>query len=180
METSTAIQEYVILVNERDEALGTMEKLEAHHKGELHRAFSIFLFDGEGRLLMQQRAANKYHSALLWTNTCCSHPRPGEPLEMAAQRRLQEEMGIGTDLHHRFSFIYKAAFGNGLQEHELDHVFFGRTNDTPAPDPHEVYDWRFVEMAALQVEMERAPEQFTAWLHHCWPMLVEALRIERA
>lgn len=180
METSTDLQEYVILVNERDEALGTMEKLEAHRKGALHRAFSIFLFDGEGRLLMQQRAANKYHSALLWTNTCCSHPRSGESLEMAAKRRLEEEMGIDADVRHRFSFIYKATFGNGLQEHELDHVFLGRTNHTPAPDPDEVYDWRFVEMAALQLEMERSPEQFTAWLHHCWPMLMEALRTERA
>lgn len=180
MEISTTTQEHVVLVNEQDDVLGTMEKLEVHRKGALHRAFSIFLFDDEGRLLMQQRAASKYHSALLWTNTCCSHPRPEEPLEMAAKRRLQEEMGIGTDLQHRFSFIYKAAFGNGLQEHELDHVFFGRTNDIPSPDLDEVQAWRFVEMAALKLEMERAPEQFTAWLHHCWPMLMEALRTERA
>lgn len=180
MERSTTTEEYVMLVNEQDEVLGTMEKLEAHHKGALHRAFSVFLFDDEGRLLMQQRAANKYHSALLWTNTCCSHPRPGESLEAAAKRRLQEEMGIDADVEHRFSFIYNATFENGLQEHELDHVFFGRAKATPAPDPDEVNAWRFVEMGELQKEMERTPDEYTAWLHHCWPMLMGALQAIKA
>ena len=180
MEISKTAQEHVVLVNEQDEVLGTMEKLEAHRKGALHRAFSVFLFDDEGRLLMQQRAANKYHSALLWTNTCCSHPRPGESLEAAAQRRLREEMGMDTVIHHRFSFTYNATFDNGLQEHELDHVFFGRANGKPVPDPEEVNAWRFVEMADLQMELERSPERFTAWLHHCWPLLLETLRAERA
>ena len=99
---------------------------------------------------------------------------------MAAKRRLKEEMGMDADIRHRFSFIYKAKFGNGLQEHELDHVYFGRANGSPAPDPDEVSAWRFVEMDALQTEMERSPEQFTAWLHHCWPMLMVALLAERA
>lgn len=180
MEISTATREYVVLVNEQDDDLGTMEKLEAHRKGALHRAFSVFLFDDEGRLLLQQRAASKYHSALLWTNTCCSHPRPGESLEAAAKRRLKEEMGMDADIRHRFSFIYKATFDNGLQEHELDHVYFGRVNSLPAPDPDEVCAWRFVGMDVLQKEMERSPEQFTAWLHHSWPMLMVALLAERA
>ncbi len=180
MQISTTTQEHVVLVNEQDDVLGSMEKLEAHRKGALHRAFSVFLFDAGGRLLMQQRAANKYHSALLWTNTCCSHPRPGESLETAAKRRLQEEMGMDAHVKHRFSFIYNATFENGLQEHELDHVFFGRANGLPAPDPDEVNAWRFVEMDVLRTEMERSPEQFTAWLHHCWPMLMVALLAERA
>jgi len=180
MEASTTTQEHVVLVNEQDDVLGTMEKLEAHRQGALHRAFSVFLFDDQGRLLMQQRAATKYHSALLWTNTCCSHPRPGESLEAGAKRRLVEEMGMDADVRHRFRFIYNARFENGLQEHELDHVFFGHAIGTPSPDPDEVCDWRFVEMAALQLEMERHPEQFTAWLHHCWPLLLDALRAERA
>lgn len=173
-------QEFVVLVNEQDDEVGTMEKLEAHRRGALHRAFSVFLFDDEGRLLMQQRAANKYHSALLWTNTCCSHPRHGESLEAAAKRRLKEEMGIDTDVKRRFSFIYNAAFENGLQEHELDHVLFGRINATPTPDPSEVKAWRFMDMSELQLEMERHPGRFTAWLHHCWPMLMDALRAERS
>ncbi len=180
MEISTTTQERVVLVNEQDDVLGTMEKLEAHRKGLLHRAFSVFLFDDEGRLLLQQRAATKYHSALLWTNTCCSHPRPGESLETAAKRRLKEEMGIDAEIRHRFSFIYNATFDNGLQEHELDHVFFGRVNGPPSPDPDEVNAWRFVEMGELQKDMERTPEEYTAWLHHCWPMLMVALLAERA
>ncbi|HRH69838.1 MAG TPA: isopentenyl-diphosphate Delta-isomerase [Flavobacteriales bacterium] len=180
MESGITTQEHVVLVNEQDEVLGTMEKLEAHRTGALHRAFSVFLFDDEGRLLLQQRAASKYHSALLWTNTCCSHPRLDESLEMAAKRRLAEEMGMDADLEHRFSFIYNATFENGLQEHELDHVFFGRASGPPQPDPSEVNAWRFVGIDVLRTEMERSPAQFTAWLHHCWPMLMAALVAERA
>ncbi|HNK86555.1 MAG TPA: isopentenyl-diphosphate Delta-isomerase, partial [Flavobacteriales bacterium] len=117
--------EQVTLVNERDEVIGRMEKLEAHRVGALHRAFSIFIFNREGRLLLQQRADGKYHSPGLWTNSCCGHPRPGEPTMKAAQRRLHEELGIRCELTEEFTFSYRAEFGNGLIEHELDHVFFG-------------------------------------------------------
>ena len=117
--------EEVVLVNEKDEAIGTMEKMAAHEKALLHRAFSVFVFNKNGDLLMQQRAHSKYHSGGLWTNTCCSHPRPGEHVADAANRRLQEEMGFTTSLNKAFDFTYKAAFDNGLTEHEFDHVFIG-------------------------------------------------------
>jgi isopentenyl-diphosphate Delta-isomerase len=168
-------EEQVVLVNERDEELGTMGKLEAHQKGALHRAFSVFLFDREGRLLLQRRASGKYHSAGLWTNTCCSHPRQGETLEAAAQRRLREEMGIEGHLEHRFSFIYKAGFDNGLHEHELDHVFFGRSDATPSPDPEEVAEWKRVPVQELDAEMKAHPERFTVWLRDCWPRILQEI-----
>src|ERR1700730_504067 len=115
--------EEVILVNDQDEPLGKIEKMEAHLRGKLHRAFSVFIFDGDGRMLLQQRALNKYHSGGLWTNACCSHPRPGENTTVAGRRRLKEEMGFDTALEPMFQFTYKAAFENGLVEHEFDHVF---------------------------------------------------------
>lgn len=173
-------KEQVILVNEQDEMLGTMEKYEAHRQGLLHRAFSIFLFDAEDRVLLQRRARTKYHSASLWTNTCCSHPRPGEQLLRAAERRLREEMGLSAQLELRFNFTYKADVGNGLIEHELDHVFFGRTNDTPRPDPTEVQDWRYAEVDELSAELEAHAERFTPWLHICWPLVREHLVKMRA
>lgn len=179
MDTTTS-QEEVILVNEHDEMLGTMEKHEAHSRGLLHRAFSIFLFDASGRVLLQQRAATKYHSASLWTNTCCSHPRPKEKLLLAAVRRLREEMGLTAELEHRFTFTYEANVGNSLIEHELDHVFFGRATSAPAPDPAEVQDWRYIEVDQLSAELERHPERFTAWLHICWPLVCGQLLQKRA
>lgn len=166
------VEEHVVLVNERDDVLGTMGKLEAHEKGLLHRAFSAFVFDSEGRLLLQRRAAGKYHSAGLWTNTCCSHPRPGEALEAAAARRLREEMGLICPLEFSFSFIYKASFENGLHEHELDHVFFGQHDAPPDPDPAEVQEWRYASIAELTDELARTPARFTAWLATCWPRVV--------
>ena len=172
--------EHVILVNEQDEMTGTMEKHEAHRKGVLHRAFSVFRFDAEGRLLLQQRAAGKYHSASLWTNTCCSHPRPGEDTAVAAVRRLQEEMGLHAALEHRFAFIYRAEVGHGLIEHELDHVFFGQAHATPNPDPTEAQDWRYVDMVALSAELEAHPERFTAWLRICWPQVHKQILKKRA
>lgn len=180
MDTSPNTEEQVLLVNERDEAMGTMGKLQAHREAALHRAFSVFLFDDEGRLLMQKRVPDKYHSGGLWTNTCCSHPRPDETVQDAAQRRLVEEMGIDTPLEYRFSFLYKASVGNGLLEHELDHVLFGRADGAPQPDPAEVQDWRYIGMDELRKEMDSGPERFTAWLHHCWPMLMEELQEKRA
>lgn len=168
-------EERVILVNELDEAIGTMGKAEAHATGTLHRAFSIFLFHEDGRLLLQQRASTKYHSADLWTNTCCSHPRPGEGVAQAAQRRLQEEMGITTPLHERFSFTYRADVGEGLIEHEFDHVFFGTWSGNADPDPNEVQATRFVSTEELDNDLVHKPALYTAWLHRCWPRVKELL-----
>ncbi len=177
---STDLEEQVVLVNEQDQALGTMDKLEAHRRGTLHRAFSIFLFDEKGRLLLQRRALEKYHSGGLWTNTCCSHPRPGETVDQAAVRRLREEMGMTAALERRFTFIYKADVGQGLVEHELDHVLFGQTTGTPVPDPAEVMEWRFAQLDELGAEMRASPEKFTAWLHRCWHLVQEHGHVHRS
>src|SRR5437868_2002286 len=139
MPISTPSQE-VILVNKRDEPTGSMEKLAAHQQGLLHRAFSIFIFNDNGELLLQQRAIDKYHSGGLWTNTCCSHPQPGEETIVAAQRRLKEEMGFTTSIKKVFDFVYKAEFGNGLIEHEFDHVFAGNYNGEIEYNKDEVMD----------------------------------------
>jgi len=155
--------EEVILVNESDEQLGTMEKLEAHKKGVLHRAFSIFIFNSRKEMLLQQRAFTKYHSAGLWTNTCCSHPRPGENTIAAAKRRLKEEMGMETALQHKTHFIYKTHFENGLTEHELDHVFTGHSDKEPDPNPEEVNTFRWLQLDKIKAEMKLKPEEFTSW-----------------
>ena len=168
-------EEQVVLVNERDESVGTMGKLRAHQEGALHRAFSVFLFDDQGRVLLQRRAAGKYHSAGLWTNTCCSHPRPQETIIDAAKRRLMEEMGIATEVEHRFHFIYRAALDNGLQEHELDHVLFGRFAGPAIPDPKEVGDWKYVSADALDEELKNHPHRYTVWLRECWQRVREEL-----
>ena len=156
-------REEVILVDEHDQAIGTMEKLEAHQKGLLHRAISVFIFDRQGRLLLQQRAAHKYHSPTLWTNTCCSHPAPGETAADAAHRRLQEEMGMRVPLTFAFTFHYRAPFDNGLVEHELDHVFIGYTDESPIPNPEEVAAYRWVDRAAIDREIRMHPEHYTVW-----------------
>src|SRR5579872_394906 len=135
-------KEYVVLVDEQDRELGTMEKMQAHREGKLHRAVSVFIFDPEKKLLLQKRADGKYHSAGLWTNTCCSHPHLHESPEAAAVRRLQEEMGITCKLRHAFNFTYTATFENNLSEHEFDHVFFGESSEIPKPDPEEVAEWK--------------------------------------
>ena len=133
--------EKVILVNKKDKVIGVEEKMKAHLQGKLHRAFSIILFNKKGEVLIQKRPKSKYHSAGLWTNTCCSHPRPKEKIDQAAKRRLKEEMGIETNLKKIFSFIYKAKLGS-LVEYEFDHVFFGRFNGKPKPNEKEVEDWQ--------------------------------------
>lgn len=179
MDQHAVEEEKVVLVNTRDEELGTMGKLEAHQKGALHRAFSIFIFNDEGQLLMQRRAGDKYHSGGLWTNTCCSHPRKGESLAAAADRRLQEEMGIAIPLQHRFSFIYKASLDNGLYEHEVDHVFFGRFDGTPDPDPAEVAEWKHVPVNELDIQIVQHPELFTFWLKDCWPRIKDEIERDR-
>ena len=137
--------ENVILVDQEDQEIGVMEKMEAHEKGLLHRAFSIFLFNDEQELLIHQRALHKYHSGGLWTNTCCSHPRPGESIEAAAHRRLEEEMGIECEMEKMFSFIYKAPLDNMLTEHELDHGLIGYFSGTPSINKEEVADWKFID-----------------------------------
>jgi isopentenyl-diphosphate delta-isomerase len=159
--------EYVVLVDEQDKETGKMEKLQAHVEGRLHRAISVFIFNSKNELLLQQRAAEKYHSALLWTNTCCSHPRPGEHTFDAANRRLMEEMGIACDLSESFDFIYNASVENGLTEHEYDHVFTGSTDAVPAPDSSEVASWRYIGLEALHNEMQQSPGNFTVWFRIC-------------
>ena len=172
---TTAIQEQVVLVNEQDEALGAMEKMEAHRTASLHRAFSVFVFDDRGRLLLQQRAEGKYHSGGLWTNTCCGHPRPGEEIGAAAKRRLNEEMNILIDMEPRFRFLYRAALDNELHEHELDHVFFARFSGIPRPDPSEVMAWRYVPVAEVDEELTRDPDRYTVWFQKCWNEVREHL-----
>jgi isopentenyl-diphosphate Delta-isomerase len=142
--------EQVILVNEQDEPLGLMEKMEAHEKGILHRAFSVFLFNDRHQLLLQKRALTKYHSGGLWTNTCCSHPRENEEVLDAGNRRLREEMGIQSQLTNVFSFVYRAELDNNLIEHELDHVLVGTFNDTPQPNPEEVMDWKYIDLEEIR------------------------------
>ncbi|HEY6162586.1 MAG TPA: isopentenyl-diphosphate Delta-isomerase [Bacteroidia bacterium] len=160
--------EEVILVNENDESLGTCEKLEAHQKALLHRAFSVFVFNSKGELLLQKRALEKYHSGGLWTNTCCGHPRPGEDIRRAAERRLKEEMGFACELKGKFQFTYKARLNNELSEHELDHVFFGSYESDPHPDPCEASGWKWISLGGLEKELHDHPESFTAWLKICF------------
>jgi isopentenyl-diphosphate delta-isomerase len=161
----------VILVNENDEQVGTMDKLEAHQQAKLHRAFSVFIFNSKGQMLLQQRAENKYHSAGLWTNACCSHPAPGEDTNIAAQRRLQEEMGFTTSVVRIFDFTYRAEFDNGLVEHEFDHVYLGVYNDMVHPNPDEVQDFCYKELDEVRGLMSAQPEIFTAWFHIAFPLL---------
>ena len=156
-------EEKVILVNANDEPLGLMPKMEAHEKALLHRAFSVFIFNNKGELMLQQRALHKYHSPGLWTNTCCSHQRDGESNLVAGARRLQEEMGFVVPLKEVFSFIYKAPFDNGLTEHELDHVMIGTTEDPPVINPEEVAHWKWMSMDALAIDIQENPQCYTAW-----------------
>lgn len=153
----------VILVDQTDQPMGFMEKQEAHEKGLLHRAFSVFIFNDQNQLLLQQRAFHKYHSGGLWTNTCCSHPAPQEITENACHRRLMEEMGFDTSLEFVTSFTYKADLDQGLTEHEFDHVYIGRFNDTPNPNRDEVAGWKYIDLDELECDMENHPESYTVW-----------------
>jgi isopentenyl-diphosphate delta-isomerase len=161
------MNEEVVLVNTNDEELGTMEKMEAHRKAVLHRAFSVFIFNSKGELLLQQRAAEKYHCGGLWTNTCCSHPRLNEDVLDAAHRRLQEEMGLSETLTYGFSFIYRADFPNNLSEHEFDHVFFGESDLLPQPNPSEVADYKYISLQVLEKEIAAFPDRFSPWMKIC-------------
>lgn len=156
-------EEKVILVNENDEKIGLMPKLEAHEKGVLHRAFSVFILNDQNELMLQQRASHKYHSPSLWTNTCCSHQRDGESNLEAGKRRLQEEMGFSTDLEEVVSFIYKAPFDNGLTEHEYDHVLMGNYNNAPMINVEEVEDWKWMPLEAVKNDIKLQPDLYTAW-----------------
>jgi isopentenyl-diphosphate delta-isomerase len=156
-------QEYVILVDEQDNDIGVMEKMQAHREGKLHRAFSVFIFNDRNELLLQQRALDKYHSAGLWTNTCCSHPRPHETIKDAANRRLFEEMGISCELSIKTSFIYKTAFENGLMEHELDYVLKGTFNFEPSINPSEVAGYQWKSMDDIKQDVALHPEAYTSW-----------------
>lgn len=155
--------ENVILVNEQDEVIGEMEKMEAHEKGVLHRAFSVFIFNENNELLLQKRAASKYHSGGLWSNSCCSHPQNGESIVDAGMRRLVEEMGFSVPLEAVFSFIYKAELDNSLTEHEFDHVLIGRYSDEPEMNLDEVEDWKYIDLVALESDMKSHPESYTEW-----------------
>lgn len=166
----------VVLVDKKDTVLGTMEKMEAHRLGELHRAFSVFIFNKQGQMLIHQRAADKYHGAGLWTNACCSHPQLDEDVNEAAAERLQYEMGLACDLHLEFSFIYRGAVENALIEHELDHVFIGQTDTQPNPNAAEVADFRWVDPAELTAWMEQSPDAFTIWFCEALPRVLDALR----
>jgi isopentenyl-diphosphate delta-isomerase len=154
----------VILVDEKDNPIGTKEKLEAHKNGgTLHRALSIFIFNDKNELYIQRRALTKYHSAGKWANTCCSHPLPNEDILTAAHRRLKEEMGFDCDMEEVFNFPYKADVGSGLTEYEFDHIVFGRFNGIPKPTPEEVMDWRLVSLENLKKEISKNKNNFTAW-----------------
>lgn len=153
----------VILVDTNDNAIGTMEKLEAHLQGRLHRAFSVLLFNSKGELLLQRRANEKYHSAGLWTNTCCSHPQPGEDTAIAARRRLKEEMGIEANPAFAYKFIYKAELEHKLIEHEYDHVFIGNFNGEPHVNHNEVCEWKYVDLESLKKDIRQNPDQYTYW-----------------
>lgn len=164
--------EYVTLVDASDRLVGRAEKMEAHRRALLHRACSVVLLNGEGEMLLQRRSPAKYHSGGLWSNTCCTHPRPGEsPLE-AAGRRLREEMGMEADLEPLFAFVYRAELEDGLVEHEYDHVFGGRGDTDPRPNPAEVVDWRWAALSEVARELDERPEHYTRW----FPPLFERLQ----
>lgn len=165
--------EQVVLVNEQDMEIGLMEKMEAHEKALLHRAFSVFVFNDAGELLLQQRAFGKYHSGGLWTNTCCSHPRPNESVADAAARRLMEEMGFTTALEKVFDFIYQADFSNGLTEHEFDHVFIGHYDGAIIPDPNEVHAYEYRTMESIQASLDAKEGLFTAWFEIIFPKMMD-------
>ena len=156
-------EEQVVLVNNNDEKIGLMPKQEAHEKGVLHRAFSVFIFNEKNELMLQQRALHKYHSAGLWSNTCCSHQHDGETSLEAAKRRLAEEMGFETDLKETITFIYKAPFDNGLTEHELDHILIGNFSGNPKINEEEVASWKWMDMEELKMDIKNNPKIYTAW-----------------
>lgn len=166
----------VILVDEQDNEIGFMGKLEAHQKGLLHRAFSIFIFNEKNEMLIQQRALSKYHSPGLWTNTCCSHPKPNELLLDAANRRLMEEMHMQATLDHVYQFTYRTEFENGLAEHEIDHVFIGYTNQLPTINPVEVAAYKYLSISALELDVKANPNHYTSWFKICLSNVLKTIK----
>lgn len=167
------MEEQVILVDTEDTAIGVMGKLAAHQEGVLHRAFSVFIFNTDGELLMQKRALDKYHSPGKWTNTCCSHPRPNELTLAAAKRRLQQEMGMDCELTYGFNFLYKATFTNNLIEHEFDHVFFGVSDEIPIINPEEAASFKYVGLVELRQDINENPDDYTVWLRLCFNKVLD-------
>ncbi len=165
----------LILVDEQDQPIGQMEKMEVHQKGLLHRAFSVFIFNDKGEMLLQQRAAKKYHSPSLWSNACCSHPLVGEDMLLAAKKRLQEEMGFVTEVEEKFSFTYKTEFDNGLTEHEFDHVFTGVYDGEIIPNEDEVSDYCYMTMKAIEESLESHPAKYSSWFTIAFPIVKEQL-----
>jgi len=174
------IEEQVILVDENDNQIGLMPKMEAHEKALLHRAFSVFVFNDNNELMLQQRALHKYHSPGLWTNTCCSHQRDGETNLEAGKRRLQEEMGFVTELEETTSFIYKAPFDNGLTEHEYDHVMIGYYNDEPNINEAEVADWKWMNLEDVKVDIALHPKKYTAWFKIIFDKFYEFINVKKS
>ena len=180
-------RDFVVLVDKygndlfnQDGRLSTMEKIEAHRRGLLHRAVSIFVFNDRNELLLQKRAVDKYHSPHKWTNTCCTHPSPGETPLMTARRRLSEEMGLIATLTEVFTFLYQADVDNDLIENEFDHVFLGVSNQNPNPNPAEVSDWNWVTIEDLKQELIRNPEEYSPWLRQCFSEVINyKLRVPR-
>ena len=166
----------VVLVNEQDDPIGEMEKMEAHVKGELHRAFSVFVFNDKGKMLLQQRAINKYHGGGLWTNACCSHPQLGEHVIDAASERLKFEMGLNCNLSFLYSFLYKAEVENNLIVHELDHVFIGQTNNQPCPNEMEVENYKWISVDCLKKDVEKNPDRYTYWFTAALPKVLNNLK----
>lgn len=164
----------LILVDENDREVGVEEKMRAHEKGFLHRAFSVFVFNQKGELLLQRRAFSKYHSGGLWTNTCCSHPRPGEETTAAAKRRLYEEMGFSCPLREIFSFVYREEFTNGLTENEFDHVLVGEWKGSPTPDKDEVEKWKWASLSDIERGLKENPDTYTCWFRICFEKVMSA------
>ncbi|MGE5519987.1 MAG: isopentenyl-diphosphate Delta-isomerase [Candidatus Dadabacteria bacterium] len=161
------MEEKVILVNTLDTQIGVMEKEQAHRTGKLHRAFSVFIFNNKGELLLQKRSVNKYHSGGLWSNTCCSHPLPGEETLKAAHRRLEEEMGLKSDLQYTFKFLYHAVIDEQMTEHEIDHVFIGHSDNTPRVNYAEAEDWKYVDTDIIFKDIQLNPTHYTVWFQKC-------------
>jgi isopentenyl-diphosphate delta-isomerase len=171
------MEEQVILVDAQDNPIGLMPKMEAHKKGVLHRAFSVFILNTNNELMLQQRALHKYHSPGLWTNTCCSHQREGESNIAAGKRRLQEEMGVEAELHEITSFIYKASFDNGLTEHELDHIMIGHYDGLPNINSDEVASWKWMPIEAVRDDINQHPEKYTAWFIIIFEQFYEQIKL---
>jgi isopentenyl-diphosphate delta-isomerase len=173
------MSEKVILVNKFDQNIGEMNKMEAHKKGLLHRAISVFIFNDKGDFLLQRRAQNKYHSPGLWSNTACTHPRLNESPYNAAKRRLEEEMGMKTNINFKFKFIYKALLDRNLIEHELDHVYCGFSNEIPKYNPQEVCDFKFISKKELELSLNENPSIYTEWFKICYKRVIESLKINK-